>query len=377
MKVEQLEYCLGKFYGAEAVNERAQWVLIFGSGELLCDNSLIDHIRRQYPNAYLMGCSTAGEIYGSATNNNSLSITAVEFEKARIEFYSHPIPGHTSQDSYELGKKIIAELEQKELRHVFLLCEGMKVNGSKLVEGMREMIQDGVPITGGLAGDGFRFHATYVICNDYAKENRIAVAALYGDIKTGCASVGGWDTFGIERIVTKSKENILYEMDYKPALDLYKEYLGEKANDLPASGMLFPLSVRLKKAEEGIVRTVFNVNEEEKSVIFTGDIPENSYCKLMRANFNHLLNGSMRAAELAKEMIGTGRIELGILISCMGRKKVFRQRIDEEIEVIREVVGADTFLSGFYSYGEIAPYRNDTMSELHNQTMTVTFMTEE
>lgn len=377
MKIEQLEYYSGQFYGEEKLGTCAQWVLIFGSNKLLCDNSLIDCIRSKYPNAYLMGCSTAGEIHDSNTNNDSLSITAIEFMKATLNFKSYSILGNSSKDSLELGKKIISEIDQNDLKHIFILCEGLNFNGSKLVEGMREGVKNDIPITGGLAGDGTQFKSTYVISNDYAKRNQIVVAAIYGKVKTGCASVGGWDTFGIERIVTKSKENILYEMDHKPALDLYKEYLGEKAINLPASGLLFPLSVRLKDADEGIVRSVLSINEEDKSLIFAGDIPMNSYCKLMRSNYNNLLNGSMKAAELATDMIGVEKIDLAILISCVGRKVIFKQRIDEEIEVIREIVGTNTAITGFYSYGEIAPYRKDTLCELHNQTMTVTFITEE
>ncbi|MFA9465056.1 MAG: FIST signal transduction protein [Velocimicrobium sp.] len=377
MKIEQLEYYSGQFYGEETLGKSAQWVLIFGSGVLLRDNRLIDCIRNKYPNAYLMGCSTAGEIHADRTNNDSLSITAIEFMKVKVKFKSYPILCNTSKDSFEFGKQIISELDQNDLKHVFILSEGLNFNASKLVEGMREIIKKEVPLTGGLAGDGTQFKETYIISNDYAKRNQIVVAALYGSLKNGCASVGGWDTFGIERIVTKSKENILYEMDHKPALDLYKEYLGERATELPASGLLFPLSVRLKEAEEGIVRSVLSINEEDKSLIFAGDIPENSYCKLMRSNYNNLLNGSMKAAELASEMIAVEKIDLAILISCVGRKAVFKQRLDEEIEVIRDIVGKDTIVTGFYSYGEIAPYRKDTLCELHNQTMTVTFITEE
>jgi hypothetical protein len=377
MKIEQLIYQEGQFWGEFKLGTKAQWVLIFGSNELLCNKELFDSIRDNYPNAYLMGCSTAGEIYDGATNTGSLSITAIQFDKSKLMYKSYSILGHSSTYSYELGKKIISELEHEDLKHVFILCEGLNFNGSKLVEGMRESIKTDIPITGGLAGDGTLFKNTYVISNDYAKQNQIAVVALYGSIKTGCASVGGWDTFGIERIVTKSDENILYEMDHKPALDLYKEYLGEKAENLPASGLLFPLSVRLKDSEEGIVRSVLSINEEENSLIFAGDIPKNSYCKLMRSNYNNLLDGSMEAAKLAKDMIDVENIELAILISCVGRKVIFKQRIDEEIEVIKEIVGNSTAITGFYSYGEIAPNRKDTLCELHNQTMTVTFISEE
>lgn len=376
MKIDQLEYYEEQFYGDSKLGDTAQWVLIFGAGKLIMDRDVFDRIRNMYPNAYLMGCSTAGEIHGCTTNNDSISITAIEFDRATIDFKSYSIISDNSRDSFETGKRIIADLDQNDLKHVFVLCEGLNFNGSQFVEGMRESIKSGIPITGGLAGDGTYFKSTYVINNDYAKSNQIVVAALYGSIKTGCASVQGWDTFGIERKVTKSKDNILYEIDGKPALDLYKQYLGPKSNELPASALLYPLNVRLKDAEQGNLRSVLSINEDEKSLIFAGDIPENSYCKLMISNCNNLVNGAMEAAELGLEMIDSERTELAILVSCVGRKSLFKQRIDEEIEVICDVLGKDTIITGFYSYGEISPYKKDMMCEFHNQTMTVTFITE-
>lgn len=376
MKMEQLEYHSEQFHGKAELGERARWVLIFGDAALLCNHRIFDEIRDQYPKAYLMGCSTSGEIHDNRTSNHSLSITAIEFEKASIEFHSYSLLGN-NQDSYDLGKRIILDVKKENLKHIFLLCEGVNLTGSKLVEGMRAAISNQIPITGGLAGDGTDFNKTYVISNCYAEENQIVVAALYGPVITGCASVGGWDTFGIERVVTKAKENILYEMNGKPALDLYKEYLGPKGEELPAGALLFPLSVRRKEEERGIVRTVRAVNEEDKSLTFGGDIPVNSYCKLMRSNYNSLINGVLKAAKLGKKMIGSDKIELAILVSCVGRKLVFKQRIDEEVEAVREIIGTESIVTGFYSYGEIAPYEKDTICEFHNQTMTVTFISEE
>jgi hypothetical protein len=378
MKIEQLVYSVDHFTSEAVMGSEAQWVLVFGSGKLICDREIIDNIREMYPNAYLMGCSTAGEIYQDSVNDNSITVTAVAFEKANVRFKSFELGSKDSSDIYyEIGQKIISELDKDNLKHIFILCEGLNINGSKLVDGMRTSVQNFIPITGGLAGDGSEFKETYIIDNGYAKQNCIVLAAIYGDIYSGYASVGGWDTFGIERIVTKSNDNILYEMDGKPALNLYKEYLGEKAKELPSSALLFPLSVRYKNSDESFVRTILAVDEDMKSLIFAGDITEGSYCKLMKSNANNLVKGSMEAAELGKEMLGHKKVELAILVSCVGRKLVLKHRVDEEIEAITEVIGLGASVTGFYSYGEIAPYRKGTNCELHNQTMTVTFFSEE
>lgn len=374
MIIEQSVYSGKRFTGESDLGDKAQWVLVFGSREILKDNAVIDSLKTRYPKAYLMGCSTAGEINNSGVAENSLCATAIAFEKSRVTFKSFELGEHKN---YDVGRQLIAGLPKEDLKHVFVLSEGLNVNGSQLVHGMRSMITPEIPISGGLAGDGTEFISTCLIGNEYPKSNQVVLAALYGDIRIGCASFGGWDTFGIERIATKTKDNILYELDGKPALDLYKEYLGEKSGELPASALLFPLSVRVQGAEESYVRTILGVDEEHRSLIFAGDIPVNAYCKLMKSNSGNLISGSMRAAELGMDMLDKGRAELAILVSCVGRKLVLKQRVDEEIEVVRETVGPGATITGFYSYGEISPYKKNTSCELHNQTMTVTLMSEE
>ncbi|PKM50992.1 MAG: hypothetical protein CVV02_08645 [Firmicutes bacterium HGW-Firmicutes-7] len=375
MKIDQLVYSGNKFKGKVTLGEKAQWILVFGSSHLINETEIFDQIRNLYPKGYIMGCSSAGEIHDSNVTDDTLTVTAIYLEKSSVVFSAFEL--ESNADYNFTGKKIINSLKADDLKHIFVLSEGLNINGSKLVEGMRDNNRKNLPITGGLSGDGSDFKATYVIANDYAKQNQIVVAALYGDIKTGCASMGGWDTFGVERIVTKAHDNVLYQIDGKPALDLYKEYLGEKSKDLPASALLFPLSIRERQSGYSYVRTVLGVDEDKKTLTFAGDIPVNSYCRLMKANTNNLIDGSRQAIELSNEMISSQQADLAILISCIGRKLVLKQMVDEEVLVVRELIGTDTTITGFYSYGEISPYKKDTSCELHNQTMTITLLAEE
>ncbi|HCC07495.1 MAG TPA: hypothetical protein DEP72_04985 [Clostridiales bacterium] len=374
MKIEQLSYDLNVFKGEVTLGDLAQWVLVFGNRNLIGDTNIFDKIRGMYPNAYIMGCSSSGEIRDNIVTDESLVLTAVYLEKSKVVFSSFDL--ESSKDSYEVGKKIINSIEREELVHLFVLAEGININGSKLVDGMRTEAGVEVSITGGLSGDGANFKETCILANEYAKSNKIVVAAFYGEIKTSCASVGGWDTFGPERLVTKSEDNILYEMDGKPALDLYKEYLGDLASELPSSGLLFPLSLRDKDSEFSYVRTILGINEEDKSLIFAGDIPKNIYCRLMKANNDNLINGSKQAGEFSLETFDSESAELAILVSCVGRKLVLKQMVDEEVDIVKETFGDKTSITGFYSYGEISPYKKGTQCELHNQTMTVTLFSE-
>jgi hypothetical protein len=231
-------------------------------------------------------------------------------------------------------------------------------------------------LTGGLAGDGDRFQQTLVLWDGSPEPDQIAVLGLYGDrIKVGFGSLGGWDAFGPERLVTRSAGNILYELDGQPALALYKKYLGEHARNLPASGLLFPLSLR-NAAGGSVVRTILGVNEAEHSLTFAGDLPQGGHVRLMKANVDRLIDGAVGAAQTSYAAMGKTSPELALLISCVGRKLVLKQRIEEEVEGVQEILGQETVLAGFYSYGEISPFNPSVACELHNQTMTITSLSE-
>ncbi|MFA4919622.1 MAG: FIST C-terminal domain-containing protein, partial [Thermodesulfovibrionales bacterium] len=264
-----------------------------------------------------------------------------------------------------------------DLAHIIVLSDGRNVNGSDLVRGLTKNLPQGVLITGGLAGDGERFQETLTFLDDVPARDTIAVLGLYGKrLKVGYGSLGGWDSFGPERLITRSKGNILYELDGKSALELYKKYLGEHAKNLPASGLLFPLSLRTGEGESGLIRTILSINEEEQSLTFAGDVPEGAYARLMKANFDRLIDGAIGAAKKSYIAIGSFSPELAILVSCVGRKMILNQRTEEEVEGVRDILGDKTVLAGFYSYGEICPSNLGTKCELHNQTMTITALSE-
>ena len=377
MQVEQTRWIQGKDWTPALpgkLGAKAQLVLLFGSPSCLKQTKWQDDIRRAYPNAHLLGCSTAGEIYGIEVTDETLVATAIAFEHTRLHGSSLKL-GDVS-NSYQAGEQLANSLPSESLVHVLVISDGQNVNGSELVAGLTQHLPPGVSLTGGLAGDGDRFQETFVLWDGPPESNTIAVIGLYGDrIKVGFGSLGGWDAFGPERLITRSTGNVLYELDDQPALALYKKYLGEHARDLPASGLLFPLSLRTG-AGESVVRTILGVNEAEDSLTFAGDIPQGGHARLMKANFDRLIDGAVGAAQISYEAIGKTPPELALLISCVGRKLVLKQRIEEEVEGVQDVLGQGTVLAGFYSYGEISPFNPSAKCELHNQTMTITTLSE-
>jgi hypothetical protein len=347
------------------------FVMCFGERSLLT-NGGYKAITAAFPNATIIGGSTAGEINNHSITDNSIVFTGVKLEKSTI--YSALININEAENSFEAGKLLMNKLPKEGLKFVFVLSDGQFVNGSELVEGINHTFDDKIAVSGGLAGDGANFQQTVVGLNNDLQSGNIAAIGFYGDDLTfGFGSKGGWDNFGLTRIVTKSDKNILHEIDGESALDLYSRYLGDYAKELPGSALLFPLSITDDDGRE-VVRTVLSVDNEQKTMTFAGNIPEGSKVRLMKANLDQLVDAAsdavMESNELSLEHLDQQK--LSILISCVGRKLIFGNRIEEEHDAARDVLGEKTTITGFYSYGEISPFSAFSKCELHNQTMTVT-----
>jgi hypothetical protein len=363
----------------------AQLVLVFAGPATWRDERWLAELRAWCPAAQLLGCSTAGEIAGTEVTDDSVVATAVTFAGTQVR--SHAVPHSGTEVSFKTGcaladglPAIVPALDghgEVPLKHVFVLSDGLHVNGSDFVRGLTEKLPAGVTLTGGLAGDGARFAETRVLWNGRAADRTVAAVGFYGHrLQVGCGSLGGWDPFGPERVITRSKGNVLYEFDGQSALGLYKKYLGEHAAGLPATGLLFPLSLRTGPDETPVVRTILAIDEKEQSMTFAGDVPEGAYARLMKANFDRLIDGAVGAASTGFAALGRQPPDLALLISCVGRKLVLQQRIEEEVEGVRDTLGSAVTLAGFYSYGEISPFTPGAKCELHNQTMTITTLRE-
>lgn len=377
MRIEQRKWtAAGDWEGAadQAVPD-ASLVLLFGSTAELAARERWAEVASRHPGARVVGCSTAGEICGTRVFDGSIVATAIAFDATRLRVECAPLA--TFADSHAAGRHLGERLRGDGLVHVVVLSDGLQVNGSELVRGLVGALADGVGVSGGLSADGARFERTLVGVDGEVAEGLVAALGLYGErLRVGCGSLGGWDPFGPERVITRSRGNVLYELDGRSALQLYKRYLGEHAAELPASGLLFPLSLRAAAGEAPVVRTILGVDEAEQSMTFAGDMPQGALARLMKANFERLIDGATGAARTSHEAIGTRTPELALLISCVGRKLILRQRIEEEVESVREVLGEGAVLAGFYSYGEISPFSPATRCELHNQTMTITTFSE-
>ncbi len=361
---------------ANEVGGRGQLVLVFGPTEKLQSPALLSGIRSAFPaDAYVVGCSTAGEITRKGSLSGDVTLTSLTFQKTAINVKCVPVA--TMDESREAGAILGKALRGEGLKLVLVLSDGLHVNGSEVVRGLRAELGDEMVISGGLAGDGARFKQTVVIAGAEAREKCLVAVGFYGDdLFAQSYSASGWQPFGAFRKVTKARGSVVYELDGVRALDVYCTYLGDDAAQLPASGLLYPLALRVAENDAGLIRTLLAVDKEKGSLTFAGDVPEGAMVRLMHATHTQLIEGAGRAGCQTK-LFTHPAPEFGILISCVGRKLVLATQADLEIEAVAEQLPHCPIFAGFYSYGEIGFYEGSGTCELHNQTMTVTTLAEE
>jgi hypothetical protein len=347
-------------------------VLVFAATAYADRAEIWDELAQAFPTGHRLGCSSAGEIVGETVAEGSLALAVVRFAHATVASAATPI--QAVEVSRSTGAKVARAFAPHAPKVVLVVSDGLHVNGTDLVRGLADGLPAGTAIVGGLAGDGDRFGRTWTLVDGLPRSGWVSAVALGGPVAVGHASEGGWQPFGPEREVTAAEGNVLYALDGKPALALYKDYLGELAAGLPATALFYPLSIRLPgEAGPGIVRTVLGTDEDAQSMTFAGDIPRGARTRLMRSNLDRLVEGAALAG--AHACAGATDPLFAIAVSCVGRRMVLGQRVEEETAATLEALPEGSTQVGFYSYGEISP-SGVASCNLHNQTMTLTTIRE-
>jgi len=352
----------------------ANWVLVFGSVNRFNERGFAKNLRKRYPDAQIIGCTTSGEITGDGVYDDSIHITAMKWERSTLRFISKPV--NSMEQSHALGAQIAGELRMDDLKGVFVLSDGLNVNGSELVEGLQEVLPN-IPITGGLAGDDAKFARTLLLNNDKIQDRVVIAVGIYGeDAIVTSGALGGWKPYGPPRRITRSNKNVVYELDNKPALPLYKMYIGYYANELPASGLNFPFAIMDEK-NVNVIRTLLSVNEKDNSLTFAGNIDQGSTVRFLKSDHDSLVMGASEAArQILQKDVNINDKALAICVSCVGRKLVMEAQVADEVFAVQRLLGMQTGITGFYSNGEICSGEDDSHSQLHNQTMTIAYLSE-
>lgn len=366
--------------GLDALDSPRTLALAFGDRELDTDPRPLHDLSRALGRSHVVGCSSSGTFCGPELDRADLVVALARFERTVVTTASVPVTDAAA--SLAAGRALAADLHRPDLRAAFVLSDGLGVNGSDLVRGLRSGLPPEAIVTGGLAGDAARFERTWTYAGGKLSDRRVVAVGLTGPtLEVGYGSAGGWGIFGPERRVTRSEGNVLHELDGRPALALYRHYLGELAEGLPATALRFPLAVREDGESEATVRTVLAVDDDAQTMTFAGDIPQGWRAQLMRSSVDRLVDGAATAGGMCRTRAAAdargggaaaeaGNDTLGVAVSCVGRRLVLGERTEEEIEATLRALGSETTLVGFYSYGEIAPDASG-YCDLHNQTMTV------
>jgi hypothetical protein len=380
MRAEQVSWTEASGWHADrGMPTKADLVLYFGTRQALACGARYGELRAMFPGAHILGCSTGGQICNNDVTDDEIAAVALSFARTKLKLACAPASDATQSRS--AGESIGRALAADDLAGIFVLSDGLNVNGSALVAGITAVVGERVSLTGGLAGDGAQFQETLVGGDGAPRKHNVAAVGFYGSaVRIGHGSAGGWDEFGPRRKITRSEGNVLFELDGEPALDLYKRYLGDEADGLPGTALLFPLRIRdpRRPDESDLVRTVLAVDHDARSMTFAGDMPEGWVSQLMRGNFDRLAAGAADAARQAAKGIGE-TVEgesVAILVSCIGRRLLMGQHAMDEVAAAGVELGEDMPRLGFYSYGEISPHNRSGICQLHNQTMTVTAITE-
>ena len=338
-------------------------------------------LREAFPNAHVIGCSSAGEISSGGVDTGSAVVTAVKFDRPGMALARERIANMA--DSESAGERLGAQLAASKPHTVLVFGQGVELNGSAMIRGLRTALGDRTTIAGGLAADAGRFVRTFVIAGADASISEIVGIGFHdAGLKVSTGTFGGWKPFGALRRVTRADGNMLYELDGEPALNVYRRYLGDHARQLPGSALLFPFSmVDADGRETGVIRTILGMDEAAGSLTLAGEITADGFLRLMTASSDELIDGAEVAAEAVAEDGAASSDGFALLVSCVGRRMVLGARVDEEVEAVGSVVGKRCALAGFYSNGEISSSGDDVLScgagnQLHNQTMTITRFTE-
>jgi hypothetical protein len=354
-------------------------VLAFWNTSPLATPSFLTMLHSALPNTAIIGCSTAGQIVADGLCDDSAVLTAIRFERSHIQIAETALAGEA--DSYAAGARLAPLLPQEELRGVLLLVPGVDSNGSALIEGLSARLPQHVVIFGGLAGDNGLFDRTYLLNSGGVAANKVIAVGFYGKrLQFGMGCRGGWSPFGPVRTVTRAEGTTLFEIDDQPALALYKKYLGARARELPDSALAYPLEILGEKHQSiGLLRMVLGIDEAAQSLQLAGTVVEGAYVRLMHADTDALVDGAENAAIDSLDTLENGlRGDSGlvVMISCAGRRRVMGDRVGEEVMAVSEQLGHSFTLTGFYANGAISPWRGLANSWLHNQTMTMTLITE-
>lgn len=362
-------------------------LLVFASSRY-DQNEVAKTIKDLIGDVPFVGASTAGEI-SNAGPAQANSIVLMGFVSDKIKCYAGMVSDANS-DSETKGAdlaNILQSQSEADIKWITMHADGLKVNPSAILRGIKKTLPE-VLITGGSAGDDGTFKETYQYCNGLVASNAVSALAFSGPIKVSIAVRHGWSPISGFHTVTKSEGSVVYEIDGKPAFDLYREYIGEEANQLKEEALgkvalSYPMGIVDEESHEMLLRAPF-IAGADGSITFGGEVPEGSQVQLTIGTKEQAVAAAETAGHEAVNELGV-KPSGALLYSCHVRNTLYASRDEAklEIEAIQRSIGQNTPLAGFYTYAEQAPINGESVNlktcnpVSHNETIVAVLIAEE
>jgi len=331
----------------------------------------------------VIGCTGAGIITNLGIQKDCLAIAVIKSDDIKFGLgASENINTKIEREAgHEIAREALNNLGSYH-RHVFMMfSDGLIKNNSELIRGAQDALGRSFPLVSAASSDDFTFTRTYQYYNNRVLENGAVAILLGGDITWGLGVKHGWKPLGRPRIATKTEGNIIKTIDNKQAVNIYKDYFGKEIEELhkmklARMAVLYPIGIFIPGEEEYLLRNALDVTDDG-SLICQGEVPEGSEIRLMIGNKESCLDAARQAAIMAKESLRGKIPKLVIVFDSIARNKLLGRQAGKEISIIKEILGWDVAIIGFYTYGEGAPlksldYRGE--SYLHNETIAILTM---
>lgn len=324
----------------------------------------------------LVGCSAYAEI----DNEQALtsSVVAMGLVLEGIEVRTFQVAGR-GVDSFAAGRDAGRGLREFAPDLVITFPDVLTMNATRFLLGLQDALGKGMPIVGGASADDGAFKATYQIHGREALSGGAVGVALKGPLTIVTAAKSGYTPVGATHASTRVENgNVLLEIDGRPALDIYRDYLGERVAQMPAVSIEFPIAVvggiegapRRADDELLLVRAILGVDEARGALLLGGDVPEGAAIRVTRATKEDVVRGAEEATMTALEAMPAP--EVALIFSCMSRKSVLGPRFKDECRASFARLPEGLPKIGFYTFGELSPVQGTTMH--HESTYTIVLL---
>ena len=357
----------------------ASLALVFSTPDF-ASAGLLKNIRQVLKNNIpLIGCCAVNLITSEGIQKEGVIIALLSLANTKIS--CGLIETAKNQDpllgGQELGTGLASHLKGQRRQFCLLFNDGLSENTSGLIKGLQSVLGVSFPFIGGGSSDNLKFRQTYQYYDQRVLNKGTVCALLAGKLNFGLGIKHGWRPLGKARVITASGGSIIKKIDGQNACYLYEDYFAktikELKKELPRISILYPIGVYLEGESEYLLRNIISLNEDG-SITTQGDVPQGSSIRLMIATKESCLEAARQAALQVQVNLRDKKAEFALVISSASRAYLLGRQAHSEIKIIREVLGRETPLFGFYSYGEYAPlgsinYYGQTY--LHNQTITI------